>query len=82
MARFAGDAVDMFKADKPIPISDPKFTTGETVEGLTDEGEFVQGRITAIGEISYRVESSKRSYTIRMNQAKYPPPEEKIDAQV
>ena len=79
MARFEGDAVSMFKADKPyIRFDTPKFASGEEIEGLSDEGEFVRGRITALGEISYRIESSKRSYTIRMNQAKYPPPEEKI----
>lgn len=69
----------MYKNDKPDPISGPRFTTGEIIEGTTDEGEFVTGRITAIGETTYRVESTSRCYTIKMNQAKYPPVKEKPD---
>lgn len=68
--------------EKPDPISGPRFSTGEVIEGLTDEGELVKGRITAIGEITYRVDSNGRAYTIRMSQAKYPDLELNVESEV
>ena len=68
--------------EKPDPIRNPHYTSGDIIEGTTDEGEFVKGRITAIGETTYRIESSGRPYTIRMNQARYPAIEPLTESEV
>ena len=66
--------------EKPPVINGSRFSSGEEICGISDEGQEVKGRVTAIGEKTYRIESYGRSYTIPMENAKYIP-EEKVDGQ-
>jgi hypothetical protein len=72
MARFEKEAIAMFKADKPQYVHPLKFSLGDDVQGVTDDGIQVLGRISAIGETTYRVQCRERAYTIQMDKAQVP----------
>jgi hypothetical protein len=52
--------------------SRPQFTTSQTIVGHTKEGERVQGRITAITDNTYRVETKGRHYAVVRSTARLP----------
>ena len=52
--------------------SRPQFTTSQTIVGYTAEGERVQGRITALTDNTYRVETGSKHYAVVRSTARLP----------